>query len=187
MAAIEQSGMEQSGTHPSALGQAVDLHELAQALGQQVLAKGWLLSTAESCTGGLLAGAVTGVSGSSQWFDRGFVTYTNEAKMEMLGVLNQTLARYGAVSIEVAKEMSEGVLNHVIPSSCAISTTGIAGPTGGTEHKPVGMVCFAFSQRTREGVQTSTFTEYFAGSREEVRASAVRFALITAAKLFGQG
>lgn len=162
------------------------MHSLTQELGQVILQKGWLLSTAESCTGGLLAGAVTGVSGSSQWFDRGFVTYTNVAKIDMLGVLNNTLERFGAVSEEVAKEMSEGVLMKAIPSCCSISTTGIAGPTGGTAQKPVGMVCFGFSQRTRDGIQTSTFTEHFTGSRDEVRASAVRFALMQAAKLFGQ-
>ncbi|MDO5680521.1 MAG: CinA family protein [Pelistega sp.] len=159
---------------------------LAQELGELVLRRGWLLATAESCTGGLLAGAVTGVSGSSQWFDRGFVTYTNEAKIDMLGVHNNTLERFGAVSEEVAKEMSEGTLAHAIHSCCAISTTGIAGPTGGTEIKPVGMVCFGFSWRTHEGVQTSTCTEYFTGSRAEVRASAVEFALTKAGQLFGQ-
>ena len=110
----------------------------------------------------------------------------NEAKIDMLGVHNNTLERFGAVSEEVAKEMSEGTLTNAIHSCCAISTTGIAGPTGGTESKPVGMVCFAFSRRIREGVQTSTCTQYFTGSRAEVRASAVAFALTKAIKLFGQ-
>lgn len=162
------------------------VEDLTQELGKLILDRGWLLATAESCTGGLLAGAVTGVSGSSQWFDRGFVTYTNEAKIDMLGVLNSTLERFGAVSEEVAKEMSEGTLLHAIHSCCSISTTGIAGPTGGTDLKPVGMVCFAFSRRIRDGIQTSTCTEYFTGSRAEVRASAVSFALTKALKLFAQ-
>ena len=168
------------------MGETTQELALVQELGELIVRRGWLLSTAESCTGGLLAGAVTGVSGSSQWFDRGFVTYTNEAKIDMLGVHNNTLERFGAVSEEVAKEMSEGTLTNAIHSCCAISTTGIAGPTGGTESKPVGMVCFAFSRRTREGVQTSTCTQYFTGSRAEVRASAVAFALTKAIKLFGQ-
>lgn len=168
------------------MGETTQELALAQELGELIVRRGWLLSTAESCTGGLLAGAVTGVSGSSQWFDRGFVTYTNEAKIDMLGVHNNTLERFGAVSEEVAKEMSEGTLTNAIYSCCAISTTGIAGPTGGTESKPVGMVCFAFSRRTREGVQTSTCTQYFTGSRAEVRASAVVFALTKAIQLFAQ-
>lgn len=165
---------------------SIQTQEIVQQLGETLLRRDWLLSTAESCTGGLLAAAVTGVSGSSQWFDRGFVTYTNEAKIEMLDVLHFNLAHYGAVSEQIAKEMAEGILNKALPSCCAISTTGIAGPLGGTQEKPVGMVCFGFSYRTRSGVQTQTMTQYFDGTREEIRLSAVMFALTKAIDWFGQ-
>ncbi len=155
----------------------------ASRLGEILKAKGWLLGTAESCTGGLLAGAITSVSGSSEWFDRGFVTYTNESKIESLDVNAQALQKFGAVSEQVAIEMAEGVLNRATTATCAISTTGIAGPTGGTEGKPVGMVCFAIAYRKKEGIVTLPFTRQFAGDRTQVRRQSVLFALTTASKI----
>lgn len=159
--------------------------ELAAAvrLGEVLKQKGWLLGTAESCTGGLLAGAITSVSGSSEWFDRGFVTYTNESKVEELDVNTAALEKFGAVSEQVAIEMAEGVLGKVLTATCAISTTGIAGPTGTTEGKPVGMVCFAVAYRKLDGIVTLPFTKHFNGDRTQVRQAAVLFALEAASKI----
>lgn len=153
---------------------------LARALGERLLEKGWMFSCAESCTGGLLAAAMTDVPGSSQWFDRGLVTYTNAAKRELLGVHADTLERFGAVSEETAMEMAGGVLANATESHFAVSTTGIAGPDGGTPGKPVGMVCFGFASRTDQGVVTRAETRVFSGTRQQVRAAAVAFALSTA-------
>jgi nicotinamide-nucleotide amidase len=114
---------------------------LAEEVLQRARAKGVLIATAESCTGGMVAAALTDVPGSSDVVDRGFVTYSNAAKMAMLGVAKETLQRYGAVSEEVAREMAQGALNHS-DAQIAVSITGIAGP-GGSEHKPEGRVCFA--------------------------------------------
>lgn len=155
----------------------------ASRLGEILKTKGWLLATAESCTGGLLAGAITSVAGSSEWFDRGFVTYTNESKIEALGVNEQALQRFGAVSEQVAIEMAEGALNQAVTATCAISTTGIAGPTGATEGKPVGMVCFAIAFRKKEGVVTLPFIRHFTGDRTQVRRQSVLFALTAASKI----
>ncbi len=127
--------------------------------------KGLLLATAESCTGGMIAAALTERAGSSAVFDRGFVTYSNEAKMEMLGVLKSTLDRVGAVSEDVAQEMAEGALKHS-RADIAVSVTGIAGP-GGSEFKPEGRVCFGLAQ-TGEKTVTKTI-EYGAIGRESVR------------------
>jgi len=140
--------------------------QVAAQLGEALKKKSWLLGTAESCTGGLLAGAITAIAGSSQWFDRGFVTYTNEAKMDMLDV-----------SEEVAIEMAEGVLSNAPLSTCAVSTTGIAGPDGGTAHKPVGLVCFAVSYRKADGIVTLPFSQNFVGDRHQVRVQAVIYAM----------
>lgn len=155
----------------------------ASHLGEILKAKGWLLGTAESCTGGLLAGAITSVSGSSQWYDRGFVTYTNESKIEALNVNEQALQKFGAVSEQVAIEMAEGVLNMAATATCAISTTGIAGPTGATEGKPVGMVCFAIAYRKKDGIVTLPFTRHFSGDRTQVRRQSVLFALTAASRI----
>ncbi|WP_193089300.1 CinA family protein [Advenella sp. FME57] len=151
--------------------------QVAAQLGEALKKKSGLLATAESCTGGLLAGAITAIAGSSQWFDRGFVTYTNEAKMDMLGVNLAALDNFGAVSQEVAIEMAEGTLNHAPLSTCAVSTTGIAGPDGGTEHKPVGLVCFAVSYRKADGIVTLPFSQNFVGDRHQVRVQAVIYAM----------
>lgn len=149
------------------------LESLAAEVGQALLARGWMLATAESCTGGWVAQALTAISGSSAWFDRGFVTYGNAAKMEMLGVSADTLARHGAVSEATVAEMARGALLHSQAQvACAIS--GIAGPTGGSDSKPVGTVCFAWSWAA--GV-TQCETRLLAGDRREVRARAARHAL----------
>ncbi|MBT8154382.1 CinA family protein [Epibacterium ulvae] len=132
-----------------------------------------MLTTAESCTGGMIAAALTEVPGSSAVFDRGFVTYSNEAKMEMLGVQNATLDRVGAVSEEVALEMAEGALKNA-QAQIAISVTGLAGP-GGSEFKPEGRVCFGLAQI---GEKTVTKTiEYGAIGRQNVRKAAKNEAL----------
>ena len=157
-----------------------DTGRLARALGERLIDKGWMFSCAESCTGGLLAAAMTETPGSSQWFDRGVVTYSNAAKCELLGVHPDTLERFGAVSEETAMEMAAGALAAASRSDFAVSTTGIAGPDGATPGKPVGMVCFGFATRTGQGVSTRAETRVFAGDRQAVRAAAVAFALATA-------
>jgi nicotinamide-nucleotide amidase len=119
---------------------------LAADLGRRLLARGWRVTTAESCTGGLVAGAITAIAGSSDWFDRGFVTYSNAAKRELLGVPEAVLAAHGAVSEPCAVAMAEGALVRS-GAMLAVAVTGIAGPSGGSEEKPVGTVCFAWAQR----------------------------------------
>jgi nicotinamide-nucleotide amidase len=152
---------------------AVDLEDLALRIGTALKAAGVLLATAESCTGGWVAEVVTSVSGSSDWFDRGFVTYSNEAKHEMLDVAEATLAQFGAVSEETAREMAAGALARS-RAGLAVAITGVAGPTGGTPQKPVGMVCFAWATR-RGGVESETCR--FGGDRESVRRQSVVHAL----------
>jgi nicotinamide-nucleotide amidase len=146
---------------------------LATALGQALLRRGLGVATAESCTGGLVAGAITDVAGSSGWFDRGFVTYSNDAKIEMLGVRAETLAAHGAVSEATAAEMAAGALAHS-RADLAVAVTGVAGPDGGTPAKPVGTVCFAWARRGRA---LATATHRLPGDRAAVRAATVRVAL----------
>jgi nicotinamide-nucleotide amidase len=154
----------------------VDLHEdLSQKLGKLLLKRQWVLATAESCTGGGVATAVTEIAGSSQWFDRSFVTYSNEAKMEMLGVELSTLEQFGAVSEQTVLEMVSGTLHHS-RANIAVSISGIAGPSGGTAEKPVGTVCFAWA--TNDG-WTTVETHHFSGGRAQVREQAIYHALIT--------
>jgi len=155
----------------------------AAALGKLLADRGWLLGCAESCTGGLLSAAITDIAGSSQWFERGFVTYSNAAKMEQLRVGADTLERFGAVSEETAMEMAAGVLSVVEGAHFAMSTTGIAGPGGATPGKPVGMVCFGFAQRGPQGLTTRAATQVFEGNRQQVRAASVAFALRTALEI----
>ncbi len=155
----------------------------ARSLGQLLIERGWMFACAESCTGGLVSAAITEIAGSSQWFDRGFVTYSNDAKVEQLLVNLDTLERFGAVSEETAMEMASGVLTVASPAHLAISTTGIAGPGGATAGKPVGMVCFGFARRTADGVVTRAMTKIFDGDRQQVRAAAAAFALSTAIDL----
>jgi nicotinamide-nucleotide amidase len=150
-----------------------DTLTLAMALGQALEARGWRAATAESCTGGLVAGAITDVAGSSAWFERGFVTYSNAAKRELLGVPDALLLEYGAVSEPTARAMAEGALARS-SADIAVAVTGIAGPGGATPGKPVGMVCLAFAQRGRAA---HAHTQQYAGTRAEIRAAAVRTAL----------
>jgi nicotinamide-nucleotide amidase len=149
------------------------MNELAEKLGQRLKARGALLVTAESCTGGWAAQAVTAIAGSSDWFERGFVTYSNQAKEEMLGVRHETIARDGAVSEATAREMALGALERS-RGTIALAITGIAGPTGGSATKPVGTVCFAWA---RKGHAASTETRRFSGDREAVRRQSVEYAL----------
>ncbi|MDO5706903.1 MAG: CinA family protein [Paracoccus sp. (in: a-proteobacteria)] len=135
-------------------------------------ARGMMIATAESCTGGLIAGALTEVPGSSEAFDRGFVTYSNAAKIEMLGIRPETLHAHGAVSEQIAAEMAQGALTRSA-ADIAVSVTGIAGP-GGSDHKPEGRVCFGLA--TADGVRTET-VEFGAIGRPNVRAATVRHAL----------
>lgn len=151
------------------------LETLASAVGQALLARGERLATAESCTGGWLAQAITAIPGSSDWFDRGFVTYANAAKVEMLGVDPATLDRHGAVSEACAREMLAGTLK-LSQADWAVSITGIAGPGGGCFDKPVGSVWFAFGGPA--AVADATL-QRFEGDRRAVRAQAVAFALET--------
>lgn len=150
-----------------------DHFPLAVALGKALQARGLRVATAESCTGGLAAGAITDVPGSSGWFERGFVTYTNEAKIELLGVAVGTIEAHGAVSESTAREMAEGAISHS-HADMAVAITGVAGPDGGTAAKPVGMVCFAWARR---GGRVEAATRHFAGDRDAVRQASVDAAL----------
>jgi nicotinamide-nucleotide amidase len=146
---------------------------LAESLGRKLQERGALLVTAESCTGGWAAQAITAIAGSSAWFERGFVTYSNEAKAELLGVRRETLECHGAVSEETAREMALGALARS-RGSVALAITGIAGPGGGSAAKPVGTVCFAWAAR---GGALRSETRLFAGDREAVRRQSVERAL----------
>ncbi len=157
------------------------LEKLAEAVGQRLLARQALLATAESCTGGWIAQVVTSVPGSSAWFDRGFVTYSNQAKQEMLGVAPETLAAHGAVSAQVAAEMAAGVLSHS-QAWVAVAVTGVAGPGGGSEDKPVGTVYLAWARRDQAPLIQR---RQFAGDREEIRRQTVRVALERLIELLG--
>lgn len=148
------------------------LEILAARVGVRLQEKGALLVTAESCTGGWVAQAITAVSGSSAWFERGFVAYSNAAKEELLDVRAETLARYGAVSEEIACELALGALRHS-KGTIAVAVTGIAGPTGGTPAKPVGLVCLAWAT----GTGARSESRQFAGNRESVRRQSVVRAL----------
>jgi nicotinamide-nucleotide amidase len=150
-----------------------EVTRLAGVLGRSCKKRRVVVTTAESCTGGGAAAAITRISGSAKWFERGFVTYTNIAKKEMLGVLQKTLATYGAVSEEVAREMAEGALR-ASHADVSVSITGIAGPTGGSKTTPVGLVCLGWSSR-RGATQTRVFR--FDGNRIEVRLQSVAVAI----------
>lgn len=149
-----------------------EIARLARELGESLVAKQAMCVTAESCTGGLVAGAITDIAGSSGWFERGFVTYSNEAKQELLGVPEATLRAHGAVSEATARAMAEGALAHS-RAQFAVAITGVAGPGGGTPGKPVGMVCFAWAGPG--GTRAETL--HFPGDRAAVRHASVRAAL----------
>lgn len=150
----------------------MDTPELVLALARELKSRGQMMATAESCTGGLIAGACTDVSGSSDWFERGFVTYSNAAKSELLGVPAELIEHHGAVSEPVARAMAAGALAHS-PAQLTVAVTGVAGPTGGSADKPVGTVWFGWA------TPAGTFTEHqrFDGDRAAVRAATVRHAL----------
>ena len=147
---------------------AADLIHISTAL----LARGWMLATAESCTGGLIAAACTDLSGSSQWFERGFVSYSNAAKTALLGVPADLIMAHGAVSEPVARAMAEGAVQRSA-AQVSVAVTGVAGPTGGSPDKPVGTVWFGWC------IDGATHSElrHFAGDRAAVRAQTVRHAL----------
>jgi nicotinamide-nucleotide amidase len=149
------------------------LEKLAADVGALMLANGQRLATAESCTGGWVAQCLTAIAGSSDWFERGFVTYSNEAKQEMLGVPGDVLDRHGAVSEAVAAAMAAGTLQNS-RADWALAITGIAGPSGGSPDKPVGTVCFGWAGA--EG-HSSVQTCHFPGDRQAVRAQSVAHAL----------
>lgn len=149
------------------------IDDLARQVIETYAARGLTLGTAESCTGGLIAGALTGISGSSAVVDRGFVTYSNDAKMDLLDVSARTLRDHGAVSEETARAMAWGVLTHA-PVDCAVAVTGIAGPTGDTPDKPVGLVHFGAA---RHGRGIAHERHVFDGDRATVRTATVMRAL----------
>lgn len=149
------------------------LYELAAEVGQALKAQDLMLATAESCTGGWIAEAMTMVPGSSEWFERGFVTYTYISKRELLGVRDETLGRHGAVAEEVVREMAQGAIERS-HAQVSVAVSGVAGPTGGTPEKPVGTVCFAWG---RKGAAPRSETRRFDGDREAVRRQAVVHAL----------
>ena len=149
------------------------MSDLSTQVGAALKSHGMMLATAESCTGGGIAQAVTSVAGSSVWFERGFVTYSNLSKQQMLGVQESTLIAYGAVSEAVVREMAEGALRNST-AQVSLAVSGIAGPDGGSPEKPVGTVWFAWS--LADGVVT-TARRQFSGDRDEVRAQAVHVAL----------
>ena len=146
--------------------------DLVERLAQALRARGAMLATAESCTGGLIAGACTEISGSSDWFERGFVTYSNAAKTELLGVSTELLAVHGAVSDPVVRAMTEGALARA-PVQWSLAVTGVAGPTGGSADKPVGTVWFGWAGP--EGVTSEC--RLFPGDRQAVRQATVAHAL----------
>ncbi len=154
-----------------------ELDDLAQVLGARLMAQRAVLATAESCTGGLVAASVTAVPGSSAWFERGFVTYDNQAKIDDLGVSSQTLTEFGAVSEQVAQEMALGALRASRTATHAVSTTGIAGPDRGNSSKPVGMVCFGWAWKVDGVEHARTETHHFDGDRTAVRVASVQVAL----------
>jgi nicotinamide-nucleotide amidase len=150
----------------------LNLLSLSRRTGKALQKEGRTLSTAESCTGGWVAQVVTSIAGSSSWFERGYVTYSNAAKREMLGVSARTLARHGAVSEPTAREMARGALRKS-RAGIAVSITGIAGPGGGVPGKPVGTVCFAWAR----GRKIRSETKRFKGGRGRIRRQSVIHAL----------
>jgi len=157
-----------------------EVFEVAAALGAQLKAMDWMAVTVESCTGGLIARALTETPGSSAWFDRGFVTYTNAAKAELVGVAEATLAAHGAVSEPTAREMAAGGLARS-QARLAMAVTGIAGPGGAVPGKPVGTVCFGWALQARPGPpRLQTETRCFEGDRAQVRRAAALHALAVA-------
>jgi nicotinamide-nucleotide amidase len=158
-----------------------ELEPLALSLGHALLERRLMMAAAESCTGGLIGAVLTSIAGSSEWFDRGFVTYSNEAKHQMLGVPVALIEQHGAVSDAVARAMAEGALTQSRAQSrtqMALSVTGIAGPGGGSASKPVGLVWHGFAMRgDGDAVTTQALRMQYSGDRARVRFQAARFAL----------
>ncbi|MGS0743277.1 CinA family protein [Glaciimonas sp. GG7] len=146
--------------------------DLAEQVGKALKTKGWLLATAESCTGGGVSQAITDIAGSSEWFDCGFITYSNASKTELLDISEALLAQHGAVSEEIAAAMAESALANS-DAHVALSTTGIAGPGGAVPGKPVGTVCFGWAS----GHQTHTERLVFQGDRRAVREQTIAHSL----------
>lgn len=149
------------------------IHDLATSLVEELSAAGKVVCTAESCTGGWIAKAITDVPGSSAAFSYGIVSYSNGAKESMLGVHNLTLEEHGAVSEQTVREMAEGALN-ISGADIAIAVSGVAGPDGGTEEKPVGTVWFAWAARGPQGIATEAELQRFSGDRDSIRGQTVK-------------
>lgn len=160
----------------------MDLSDLVGTVSEILTTKTLKLATAESCTGGLISTLITDRSGSSELFDRGFVTYSNQAKIDLLGVSPLTLDKFGAVSEETAKEMALGTLKNS-QADLAISVTGVAGPTGGTKDKPVGLVYIGFARRNGECLAEKYI---FMGDRQSIRYAAAKTALETVLNKIGE-
>ena len=154
--------------------EGMDLETLSAQIGECLQQRGLMLAAAESCTGGWVAQAITATPGSSQWFERGFVTYSSAAKLELLGVHPQTLKQHGAVSEPTVREMAEGALSRS-HAQVAVAVSGIAGPGGGSLEKPVGTVCLAWAGI---GMETRTQCRFFLGNRDAVRRQAVEAVLL---------
>lgn len=152
-----------------------ELTQLSARVGERLLARQATVTTAESCTGGWIAKVLTDVAGSSAWFQRGFVTYSNDAKQQMTGVTEASLMQFGAVSEQVVEEMAQGALREA-GAQYAISVSGIAGPDGGSDGKPVGTVWFGFASASGEVL---TLVQRFSGDRDVVRRQATAWALQT--------
>lgn len=154
--------------------------DLAKEVASTFIARGWTIALAESCTGGLVCATLTELTGSSDWFERGYITYSNLAKTECLGVPAETIESFGAVSEQVAKAMAEGARRHA-NVNVGISITGVAGPAGGSPKKPVGTVCFGWAIKATVADSiadiTTTKTMYFSGDRQAVREQACHYAL----------
>lgn len=158
-----------------------ELIELAEQLGQALSRKGLTLAIAESCTGGGICQLLTEIAGSSHWFERGFVCYSNHSKIQMLAVKPETLALYGAVSQETALEMVQGALTYS-EANCSIAVTGIAGPGGGSIEKPVGTVFIALQTQAHK----VCYEKHFNGNRHEIRLQTVNFAVDTMLKILNK-
>ena len=146
---------------------------MAERLAEALLVSGSKLVTAESCTGGGIGYVLTSIAGSSQWYERGFITYSNESKQELLGVSHHTLVSYGAVSEQTAAAMAQGAIDNS-HADISVAVSGVAGPAGGTKDNPVGSVCFGWSERDGE---TKTARIVFAGGRQQVREQSILMAI----------
>ena len=157
--------------------------DISKEVAKLLIARGWTLALAESCTGGLVCAALTDLAGSSDWFERGYITYSNQAKTECLDVAAETIKSFGAVSEQVAKAMSEGAQKNA-GVNISVSITGIAGPAGGSIQKPVGTVCFGWTiQKENLAAITICKTMQFSGDRQAVREQARDYALSELIKL----